>query len=410
MQMGAVEIWQALAAPERAALVESACTVDSGDVLAVQQVRKLAGDAELARAALLLGQARRKLREKFGDRAATMWADPQGAEMASSVLSAEHKARRIGRTGVKRVVDVCCGIGGDAMLLAERGMRVRAVDLEPVRAWMAWMNAGPGCEAIVADAADVDVAGALVHIDPARRHVEGGGVRRAWTLNDLAPGPSVVRALLERSGVGGAVKLGPGVDHAEVRRELPPGELEFFSENGRLTQAVLWVGKSVCSEPGTTRATLIRRKPDEAWNAEQTVELVGVPDEHVPPIVADARARAYLYEPDDSIERARLQHVLCEGLGAELLHPALGVVTSDAIVHSDWVRSYRVIEQMAWNAKRVRQALTALDAGLVEVKTRGGAVDTDVLQKELRGKGARALVVFVYRVERQMIAIVAERL
>lgn len=409
MQIGALEVWKQLAAPACAALVERACAADAGDVRAVQNVRAVAGDIELARVALMLGQARRKLREKFGDRAARMWADPQGAEMASSAIAAAHKARRLREAGIERVADLCCGIGADAMALVGAGLTVEAVDLEPVRTWMAGMNAGEGCAARTGDAAEVECSGAFVHIDPARRHTESGAVRRAWTLGDLSPPAGVVRAVIERAGAGGAVKLGPGVDHAEVRRELPPGEIEFISERGRLTQAVLWIGERVGAIAGTTRATLLGGQLGAGTDGSAIAEIVGVPDEHAAPCAEDARTGKFVHEPDDAVERARLQHVLCERLGVRLLHPALGVMTGETPVVSAWVRSYRVIQQIGWNLQRVREALNSLGAGVVEVKTRGGAVDTDVVQRQLRSDGGRTLVVFVYRVERAMTAIIAER-
>jgi len=51
-----------------------------------------------------------------------------------------------------------------------------------------------------------------------------------------------------------------------------------------------------------------------------------------------------------------------------------------------------------------------LGAGVVEVKTRGGAVDPDRAQRRLRGPGETPFTVFVLRWDRQIIAMVTRRL
>jgi hypothetical protein len=64
---------------------------------------------------------------------------------------------------------------------------------------------------------------------------------------------------------------------------------------------------------------------------------------------------------------------------------------------------------MPWRLSRVRECLASLDAGVVEVKTRGGAVEPDAAQRALRGPGQRGLTVFVLRFGRRVEAIVTER-
>ena len=55
-----------------------------------------------------------------------MWFEPIGLEQATAEPVARHKARRFAG---ELVVDLCCGIGGDALALAEHS-RVLAVDAE----------------------------------------------------------------------------------------------------------------------------------------------------------------------------------------------------------------------------------------------------------------------------------------
>jgi len=200
--------------------------------------------AAVAACAVEVGRARRKASGKFRPEVArSLWADAEGVEMASSGSAARHKAARFAGHG--EAVDLCCGIGGDAMAMAEVCPMVLAVDASPVRAWMAARNAC--CMALCAEVEGVGDPGEgmVAHVDPARRDRDG---RRRIRYEDLEPGPAVIEALAgSRPGV--AVKLPPGVDS----RETPAGELEWISEGGRLTQAVLWTGalRGACERRAT---------------------------------------------------------------------------------------------------------------------------------------------------------------
>jgi hypothetical protein len=74
------------------------------------------------------------------------------------------------------------------------------------------------------------------------------------------------------------------------------------------------------------------------------------------------------------------------------------------------VRWYRTLEVLPWNVKRVKSVLRGLGCGVVEVRTRGGVVNPDQLQRKLRGDGERAdLAVLVYRLGDRIVAIIAEQ-
>lgn len=402
-----LRVWQTLAEPAHEKLIRVASETNPRDVAALDRLRKVIPDRELNRAALLLAEARRKAASKFGQRAAALWGEPQGIEMASSLIVARYKAARFAETFAgEHVLDLCCGIGGDAIALAEAGLRVTAVDLDPVRAWMAQMNAGKNCESICADAADAGLwnGGARAfHIDPVRRTEDGA--RRIYRLEDLRPGVEVLAQIVERCGAngkpngvwGGAMKLGPGVDMDEAAA-LGAGEIEVISENGRLTQAVAWFGSLARSAGGTRAATLLS-------DAGSTT-LRGIHDATVPPVAPIAQ---FVLEIDDSVERAGLLNTVCTTIGASMVHPRLGLLTADRSIEHPMLTPFEVLEVLPWKAKRVKAALDALHAGIVEVKTRGGAVNPDQVQTDLRGKGYQLLTVFVLRFDRELRAIIARR-
>jgi hypothetical protein len=368
--MVSIALYEQLLSADCDALRQAAEQADSHDVASVAQLRKF-GSLELVSLALDLAAARRKAQIKFPDRAETIVADGEGVEQATSQCVADHKAARF---DAGPIIDLCCGIGGDAMSLARHG--VIAVDRDPLRAWMAKQNAS--CRAVVADVQSIDVAGRYVHLDPARRTA----ARRTHRYSDYEPGPAYIEQVV-RQAEGGAIKLGPGVE----LDQLPAGEIEMFSERGRLVQAALWFGA-------------LRRHTRTATLLPQGASIHGEPGE--PSIAPLGR---YLLEPDPSLERSGLLHQL----NLPAIHPRIGLLTANEAPHSPWLTAFEVIDRMPWRPRKVKDALRGLGAGIVEVKTRGKAVDPDTAQRDLRGKGDRAMTVFVLRFDQQVDAIIACR-
>jgi THUMP domain-like len=62
------------------------------------------------------------------------------------------------------------------------------------------------------------------------------------------------------------------------------------------------------------------------------------------------------------------------------------------------VRGFEVVERLAFDERRPRQALSALDCGTLEILVRGVQVDPDALRRRLRLRGDRSLSVIVTRV------------
>lgn len=398
--LGELTDWQRTAAD--ADLLARAADAAPGDANAIARLRRLF-PSEHVRIALLIAEARRKLARKFPPELAERFvADPEGAEMASSHAAATHKAGRFRRLApAAPVLDLCCGVGADALALAAAGRNLTAVDLDPVRAWMAGTNAG--CPAVSAEATDAARASSpgAAHIDPARRS-DG---RRRTRLADLRPDPAALRTILDRFEAC-CVKLGPGVEIEDLRADLlPPGrphELEVLSESGRLTQALLWTGPLASPDPDPHlhphRATLLPSGETIAGPARLEGETTG------------GSLGAFLLAVDPAVERARQLWTLAEAVGAVPVHPRLGLLAADAEIHTPFAATFAVLEDLPWNERRVKAALSALGGGVVEVKTRDGLVDPDTLQTRLRGAGDRRLTLFVLRFDRSPRAIVCERL
>lgn len=384
---GDLTAWRELVEGDHADLIAEAAAAGAGDVRAIAALRKRY-PAALVTVAIELAAARRKAAAKWPEAADRLVADVAGIEMATPAVIAHHKARHLSQASGP-VYDLCCGIGGDAMALAAAGIEVKPVDLDPVRSWMAGLNVG--CDAHTADATAIDIpADAIVHIDPARR--DSGG-RRVIRLDDMVPGPEAVRRIIACAR-GAAVKLAPGVDG----RALADGACEFVSVGGRLLQQVLWTG-AACDHAGRNTATMFDKAGGTAHSVTGESGAATTVDE----------PSTWIHTMDPAIERARLAHVMCARHGLDAFaDPGTGLLTGAAAVRAVGLTAYRLLADLPWQAKRVRRRLRELGAGIVTVKTRGGAVHPDRLQAELRGGGDRPLTVFVQRLGPSIGCLICE--
>ena len=391
--------WQSLAEPKHEELIRLAAATDAGDVAAVSRLRKVCTDAAVVRAALMLAEARRRAVPKFGaERAARLWADPQGVEMASSYAIACAKGATIeGSVGAEIVHDLCCGVGGDAMGISDSGVWVECYDADPVRAWMAERNTG--ARVSCARVEDIAESATAAHIDPARRTEAGA---RSWRLDDLRPGPDVIGAVIERY-VNVVVKLAPGVEYEDLPASWvrSPVCLDYISEDGRMTQASLWTGAFASGvKSGCLRVATM-------YSKGSLDETIGRPEAHEPPV---SELKRFIAEPDPAVERARQLWWLCNLAEGGVVHRGIGLITADKVYDFPGLPWFEVLDSMPWHERKVKEALETLGAGIVEVKTRGKAVDPDVVQIALRGKGDVPLTVFVLRFDKAVRAIITRRL
>lgn len=351
---------------------------DPADDLAVATRLRRTYEAPLVAAALTQTRLRQRGAAKFGADAERMYFTPHGLEQSTRAAVADHRARRFAASGPVGVIDLCCGVGGDALALLRAGLAVTAVDRDPLTCAVVRANAdalglGERLEVVCADVADVgpgDHDG--VFVDPARRTARGR------VFDPEAYSPPLSWALeAAAKGAPGAVKVAPGIPHEAV----PPGaEAEWISDGGDVKEAVLWFGA-----PGVSRrATLL---PSGA-----TLTGRGLPDPQVRPV------GRYLYEPDGAVIRAHLVAEAAEELDGGLVDPTIAYVTADELRPTPYATAYEITDVLPFHLKRLKALLREREVGTLTVKKRGSAVDPEDLRRRIRPQGPNAATVFLTRV------------
>ncbi|MET7321648.1 methyltransferase domain-containing protein [Streptomyces sp. NPDC005549] len=390
----------ALLAPEGRALLDEVRDTDPARELAVATRLRRTHPAELVSAALGQARLRQRAVAKFGaEDARRMFFTPNGVEQSTRASVAAYRAERFRALGVRSVADLCCGIGGDAIALARAGVRVLAVDRDPVAVAAARANAdalglGELIEVREADVTGVDTeAYDAVFVDPARRggraagaarsaSVRGGGrVTGGRIFDPEAYSPPLswaVRAARTASRAA-ALKVAPGIPHEAVPEDA---EAEWVSDGGDVKEAVLWFGTGTA--PGAVRATLLP--------GPRTLRGTGLPD---PRVRTPGR---YLYEPDGAVIRAHLVAEVAEQVGGGLLDATIAYVTGDALLPTPYATAYEITDRMPFNVKKLKALLRERGVGTLTVKKRGSAVEPEELRRKVRPQGPNAATVFLTRV------------
>jgi hypothetical protein len=371
--------FRALLTDEGRALLAELRDHAPGEELALATRLRRDHPAELVSAALGQARLRQRARAKFGADADLMYFTPDGVEQATRTTVADWRAQRFAALGVKRVADLCSGIGGDALALARAGISVLAVDRSPLACAAAEANARAlGLAALIevrcADVTEVDPAGFdAVFTDPARRGARG----RVFDPESYSPPLSWAVAGARRTPYA-ALKIAPGVPHEAVPEDA---EAEWVSDGGDVKEAVLWFGTGA-AQP--YRATLL---PGAA-----TLTGGRLPDPPAGPV------RRYLYEPDGAVIRARLVAEVAEQVGGTLIDPTIAYLTSDTAVRTPYATGYEITDCLPFNLKRLRALLRERGVGTVVVKKRGSAVEPEELRRRLRPQGPNSCTVFLTRV------------
>lgn len=375
-----LDAFRALLTDEGRAVLGGLSAYDPAQELAVATRLRREHPAELVSAALGQARLRQRAAAKFGADAAVMYFTQHGVEQATRSSVAGYRAARFASLGVRRLADLCCGIGGDAIALARAGIEVLAVDRDPLTCAVARANAEVlGLDRLIevrcADVAEVDTTGYdAVFVDPARRGRATGG--RIFDPEAYSP-PLSWAVEAARTAPRAALKIAPGIPHETVPADA---EAEWISDHGDVKEAVLWFG----TEPGTVRATLL--PGPRSLTGEKL-------DDPQPGPVG-----TWLYEPDGAVIRAHLVADVAARIEGRLIDPTIAYVTSDRLHPTPYATAYEITDVLPFNLKKLRALLREREVGVLTVKKRGSAVEPEELRRRVKPQGPNTATVFLTRV------------
>ncbi|WP_197499833.1 class I SAM-dependent methyltransferase [Mycobacterium sp. E2989] len=374
---GAEDVRYLRSQPGAAALaaVSALALTDATRVADIAATRARFGDrtAVLVETTLLRRRAAEKLGELGAEVSNWLFTD-EALQQATAAPVAMHRARRLAEAGVV-VHDATCSIGTELAALRCAGVRAVGSDLDWVRLAMARHNLGEAAPLCRADALAPVTRGTAVLVDPARR----AGGRRRFRIDDYRPGlGALVDTYRSRDLV---VKCSPGIDFEEVDRLGFDGEIEVTSHRGSVREACLW-SAGLAQRGVRRRATVLDR-------GEQITDT----DSDDCPVRPVGR---WIVDPDGAVVRAGLVRHYGARHGLWQLDPDIAYLSGDELPPG--VRGFEVLEQLAFDERRLRQALSALDCGTLEVLVRGVPVDPDALRRRMRLRGGRALSVVITRI------------
>jgi hypothetical protein len=296
----------------------------------------------------------------------------EALQQATAAPVALHRAQRL----ADRVVhDVTCSIGTEVASLRGSAARVLGSDIDPVRLAMARHNLGAAADLCRADALRPVTRDTVVLADPARR--DSG--RRRFNPRDYQPGLDQLFDVYRGREL--VVKSSPGIDFDVVKRLGFDGEIEVTSYQGSVREACLWSAGLV--ERGVHRRATILDRGEQITDAE--------PDEC--PVRSVGR---WIVDPDGAVVRAGLVRHYAARHGLWQLDSHIAYLSGDQLPAG--TRGFEVVQQLPFDERRLRQALSALDCGALEILVRGVDVEPTALRRRLALRGGQPLSVVITRV------------
>jgi predicted RNA methylase len=296
----------------------------------------------------------------------------EALQQATAAPVASHRARRLAGHVVH---DVTCSIGTELAALRDTAIRIVGSDIDPVRLAMARHNLGAAVDLCRADALRPVTRDAVVLADPARR----GSGRRRFDPRDYQPAlDQLLHVYRDRSIV---VKCSPGIDFDVVARLGFQGEIEVTSYQGSVREACLW--SAGLAEPSVRRRACMLDRGEMITDAE--------PDDC--PVRAAGR---WIVDPDGAVVRAGLVRHYAARHGLWQLDPHIAYLSGDQLPAG--MRGFEILQQLPFDERRLRQALSALHCGALEILVRGVDVEPTTLRRRLALRGGQSLAVVITRV------------
>ncbi|MDA3840640.1 MAG: methyltransferase [Patescibacteria group bacterium] len=330
---------------------------------------------------ITLLKLRKKARTKFS-KADEMFFDSPTLEMATSEKIARHIAERF--IGMKKVVDLTCGIGGNAIFLAKNS-KVLAVDLDKTSIEMAKLNSiaygvNDNIEFRVGNAHfNIDEDADAFFLDPMRSR-EGDTKTRSFMNTQ----PKVLEMLAKIFKIteNVCIKVSPAFDYKEIDLFPQKPEIEIVSENNENKVALLWFGEF---RQNKRKATIfIGNDKKEIINCDEDIQA---------PI--NDKPETYIYEPNKAIIKAHLIDEIAKEHGLSKINKNIAFLTKNSLINEarDKFRIFKVLRYKPFSLKILKRDLREEGIENLSVINRGTPILPEKLIKDLKIKeGSDAFV------------------
>lgn len=369
----------------------------------VEQLRGQLG-ADLADLVLTSARLQDKARRKLGP--GWWWVTERSLQQATAWQVAKLKS---GWFGDRSVHDLCCGIGGDACQLAQRG-DVVAVDSDPLMVALAAANLAQqdptshDASVIHGDVCHTPVPpSSAIHLDPDRRSEGSRSTRSEYFQPSWS---DVLRLTANRECA--VVKLAP----ATQLDELPAATTHrcWISLQGSVREQSLLVGEAI------ERAGLSdRSKSAIALDASGAAVRFAPNSEELdvePGSRSASKPQTLLVDPDAAIRAAGL----CESFAArhalQWLGSPAGFLTCEDADRIDQIAEMAVVGRVLWTGacddRKLRRELRQRGFYPQTVKVRGTDHDPAKLVKRYRVCGEQPITIWIGRAGQRVYAAFTE--
>lgn len=357
-----------------------------GELKAVTTLRARGYDPELVRSAV----EQVTLRDGLDHHWPTTWLlTRDGAEQASHPLVANFHAQVVAESGVASIVDLTAGLGSDCAAMAERGIKVTAIERDPRTLTALSHNLSKYTSTVIIDG-DSDVVAPTSNayfIDPARR----SGTRTATGARALPErdperwSPPLSKVLARSKSATVFMKAAPAFEPpsgwARYCISLDRNLVEMFTTNAL----------------SGTFAVVIDSK------ANTTNILI---DTDNTPVDKDQQLDKYLYELDPAVTRAQMGSQLAHNMNlSELGTKGMWLTGSTALFGPYW-RCFMVHD--TFPVKEIAQKVAHLPG--VAIKNKDSHLDFTTLRKAAKKPDDNVWAVVITSVNGQELGVLVSRI
>ena len=284
------------------------------------------------------------------------------------------------------IIDACCGAGVDLYALGKcvtkpnSDVQLQGIDIDADMVELCNCNMRQlDSPAIACQMSFSEIAldkNKWLHIDPDRRSSQSKKQNsKTIVAEEFSPSWSEI-CEVARKIAGAVVKLSPKTtfedDQTSPRSDLPMQSL-WIGNRGECRQQLALLGEAsnVMQENyaccGDHRVAVLVETPVEC---DQTVPSDLVFADTPRDVPTGMQAGEFIYDLHATLHASELAAAWGDAQDLRALGARKGYYTGEHLIKSPWLHSFRVIEQLAWDDRKIRKCLRRLDAGIVEVKNR----------------------------------------